>query len=258
MPRHPSTGGRTAAALLLLLGLAACSSDAGDPTLSSSPVATPSASSSPSAGPTSSSGVPSGSATSAEPTTTPPSSAASSRTPTRTSSPPTPTAVAITTVRLDLVGRGCDDCGFEAFITVDGRAKSLGHQNWYLDWPVTWTMPTDKTSTLVLRFVDMTNDTVAGLPTVVVMQYEGIAAGTSLTVAEARSQTSASMCWAGTTRSAATITVAVERFVEDRTSSPTGPEELRLVYSRPLAGGSGPYTPTYGGGLGLSGDPVCP
>ena len=103
-----------------------------------------------------------------------------------------------------------------------------------------------------------------GNPTVVVMQYAGTPAGSVLTVRQAQAQAkgAARMCWAGTTRRAATITVRVELPQAAVTPSPPPGQDptfaARLVYTAPMAGGSGRYRDTIAGGLGVPGSLVCP
>ncbi len=189
-----------------------------------------------------------------------------SQTPTPTASTPTPSAtpqptVATTTITLKVVG-GCRDCLFQAYTTVNGVTKPYGQGQGWLSAPPKWVVPTKFTHNMSFGYTDLPPDDTNGNPTVVVVQYQGVAVGTVLTAAHAQTKKFGSWCWNGTTKKAFTIQVRAATIKVPNTDPTTsGVEPLKdqvLVYASPLIGNGGTFHSTFYGGLGISGTPECP
>jgi hypothetical protein len=165
-----------------------------------------------------------------------------------------------TTITLRVIG-DCDDCQFQAYITRNGRTIKYGTPRSWLSRTPSWTIATSLTRNFALRFTDLPPDRINGLPTMVVLQYQGVARGTTLSPTQARAQTSGSYCWRGTTARSYRITVRVATIQVtnpdegQRATDPTVPQ--KLVYAAPLVGNGGRFRPTIDGGLG-SASPRCP
>jgi hypothetical protein len=108
---------------------------------------------------------------------------------------------------------------------------------------------------MAFTIVDLPGIGTGNAATAIVMQYQGIGPGTSLSSATAATRPRATYCWAGTNRST-TITVEVERFTTTD-SSGNEAENLR-VYADPMRTGLGGFVDTLQGALGVQDDPVCP
>ena len=206
------------------------------------------------------SGTPSASSSSSpasSTSTTPPATRPSTTVrPTATGAP----VVAKTTITLRVVG-DCDDCQFQAYLTRNGRTTKYATPRRWLDRTPSWTIATSLTRNFAIGFTDLPPDTVNNQPTMVVLQYEGVSRGATLTPAQARTQSSGSYCWRGTTARSYRITVRVATIEvsnpdeDQRATDPTVPQ--KLVYATPLVGNAGRFHPTFAGGLGTR-TPRCP
>ena len=172
----------------------------------------------------------------AEPSTSVTPTSSNSTTPTESSTP-------AVDVEITLVFDDCEGCvvGIERYTyrVVDGereytdefRAEPVVVR----DGSVTFTLPTAKTRGLTFVIMENPDGTDAGYAApVVVFQYPGIAAGTSVGADVSAAQRKVGPCWAGTTSAAVTLNIS-RRTYPVPPGDPVGSTGISTYWASPMA-----------------------
>lgn len=171
-----------------------------------------------------------------------------------------------TTVTLKV--SGCDGCTIAVYNTTSARFRNTGKpqaKSKVRSGRATFVVPTALTRGLAFTLADSGPYTSVGYHPDVALDLKGRAAGKSVSTARAKDATAARRCWAGTTKSAVTITVHSFTFrVKDYTQGNKLVTSIALWASPDLKGyGKAtrlePHNKVYPGvaQLGNQGAPNC-
>lgn len=161
-----------------------------------------------------------------------------------------PAAAAAGTTTITFNVTGCDGCTIWPVQWVDTSEDPWqGDKVTVVNGAATVTVPTAQTKGMSFNFSAPWAVEQNALQNIV-MQYKGLAVGSTPTRAQALDSKKASGCWAGVTTAAVTLGVQVNRVRMTAFPASAGKGPYPVVYAAPTAAALKIFEPTYKGGIG--------